>query len=560
MEFIRVCDEDRAGWGDAFFNMPDVPNEELLEVRGIFSHYIFYRREKGCVRGRCTCCGKEMVARKYDEGTFLGELWVAKDKETGYCPSCGEGVVYRSAGRFKDFSTLDCYRNVIFILPIHGGQTVFFRCYTVFANYHADGPVRLCFVEKAHYRLSQGEWFMERRTFPTYEPMMFDTLACYQGIYDRNDVGPWQARKRPCDPWQTYMWHYPHYAFMNMQKLQDTFLKYSRVRDFNRLRPKSGSYYSGGTGSTKLMAYLCYYTQYPTLEIALRTGGGEAARDLIYSHQKNARVVNWKARNPLEFWRVSKEEYRATEGLSDRLSFFKDCRQYFGRLPVVDLAAMYRDGERQVRAFFEILDMLEGEKPARLLRYCNTHSKQYFGFYKDYLEAAREIGRDITVHNVRYPKDLQRAHDEAVAARNYMRNEKQYAAWEKKARKYAKSDAKRRKFYDFAEGDYFVRVAKDGPEIVAEGNALGHCVGGYVDRHVTCKTTILFLRRVAEPDKPFYTVEMREGKLQQVHGSHNCGIKGEAKDFFDRWLAWLEAGGGVRKQTRRAKSTEREAG
>lgn len=562
MDFIRICDEDRAGWGDAFFNMPDVPDEELKEVRETFLNYIFYRRDKKSVRGRCSCCGSELLATAEHEacGELLGDLWLAKEKETGECPHCGQEIMYRSARRFKDYSTLENYRNVIFILPTNGGETVFFRCYTVFANYHEDGPVRLCFVEKAHYRLSPGEWFMERRTFPIYEPMRFDTLACYNGIYDDRGICGWEARKRPCDPWHSCMWYSPHYTFMNMQRLGDTFLKYSHVKDFNRLLPRRGrGYYSSDGGSTKPMAYLCYYTQYPTLEIALRTGGSEAARDLIYSHCKNARIVNWKARNPLEFWRVTKEEYRATEGLRDRLSFFRDCRQYFGRLPIGDLALMYKDGERQVRAFFEILDMLEEERPQRLLKYCNAHSKEYFGFYKDYLEAAREIGRDLTVHNVRYPKNLRVAHDEAVAARNYMRNEKTYAKWEKKARKYAKSDAERRMFYDFDEGDFLVRVAKDGAEIVAEGNALHHCVGGYVERHLTCKTTILFLRRKDEPDKPFYTVEMREGKLQQVHGMHNCGISGAAKEFFDGWLLWLQAGGGMATQSKSARGTERQA-
>lgn len=566
MKYIHIEKEDRENFGPAFRDMPDVPTNELVEVRETFVNRIFYRREGKLVRGRCSCCGKEMIARRElaGSGDLLEDLWLARDKEKGNCPECGQEVVYRAAGRFKDFSTLESYNNVIFILSINNGQTVFFRCYTVFANYWEGGPSKLCFVEKAHYRLSPGEWHMERRTFPTYDYFRWNTLACFNGHYlSAYEIGPWEERKRPCDPWQTYLWYSPWYTFMNMQRLGDTFLKYSCVGSFNRLHPRRGSawaYNGGGEyGSTKLMAYLSYYAMYPSLEIAMRTGGGEAARELIYSHHKNARLLNWKAKNPLAFWRITKEEYRATEGIDDRFSFFRDCHGYFDRLPITDLVQIYRDGERNVRVFFEILDMLEGEKPQRVLKYCNAHSREYFGFYKDYLEAARAIGRDLGVHNVRFPKDLIRAHDEAVAARDYMQNEKKYAEWEKKARKYAKNDADRRKFYDFTEGEYFVRVAKDGAEIVAEGNALHHCVGGYVDRHVTCKTTILVLRKTAEPTRPFYTVEMRDGKLQQVHGMRNCAIHGAAKEFFDRWLLWLQAGGGAVKQKGSAVSAERQA-
>ncbi len=561
MQYVRICKDDKEHFGESFRDMPDVPDEELLEVRENFVNYIFYRRERKAVHGRCSCCGKEMIATRDHEacGDLLGDLWQAKDKETGECPFCGQEVVYRAVGRFKDFSALESYDNVIFILPTQDGQTVFFRCYTVFANYHADGPVKLCFVEKAHYRLSPGEWMMERRSFVIYEPLLFDTLACYNGIYDEEYIGPWEERKRPCDPWQPFMYYSPSYTFMNMQRLRETFLRYSRVDDFNRVVPLRGRGYTASAwGSTKLMAYLCYYAQYPSLEIAMRTGGDEAARELIYAHRKNTAFINWRAQNPLEFWRISKEEYRATEG-ADRFSFFRECRQYFGRLPIGDLVLLHKEGELQARTFFEIMDILENERPSRVLKYCHAHNKQYI-IYKDYLEAAREIGRDLTVHNVCYPKNLRAAHDEAVAARNYMKNEKKYAAWEKKAREYAKSDAKRRRFYDFAEGDFFVRVAKDGPEIVAEGNALCHCVGGYVERHVTCKTTILFIRKRDEPNEPFYTVEMREGKLQQVHGFRNCAISGAAKDFFDHWLLWLQAGGGIKEKKKAQECAERQVG
>ena len=111
--------------------------------------------------------------------------------------------------------------------------------------------------------------------------------------------------------------------------------------------------------------------------------------------------------------------------------------------------------------------------------------------------------------------------------------------------KHMKAHEKRRKLYGFSDDNYLVRVAETSAEIVNEGNRLHHCVGGYVDRHLTCKTTILFIRAQSAPATPLYTVEMRDGKPIQVHGDHNCSIEGMAKEFYEKWLKFVAAGGGL---------------
>ena len=47
-------------------------------------------------------------------------------------------------------------------------------------------------------------------------------------------------------------------------------------------------------------------------------------------------------------------------------------------------------------------------------------------------------------------------------------------------------------------------------EIEDEGRILSHCVGGYAERHAMGKLSIMFLRKVSEPDKPYYTVTETE--------------------------------------------------
>ena len=71
--------------------------------------------------------------------------------------------------------------------------------------------------------------------------------------------------------------------------------------------------------------------------------------------------------------------------------------------------------------------------------------------------------------------------------------------------------------------------------LVAEGRALHHCVGSYIDRVAEGRCLIVFVRRVEEPKKPYVTVEVRDGKIAQIHGDHNSDPTEEVKKFVDLW-------------------------
>jgi hypothetical protein len=65
-------------------------------------------------------------------------------------------------------------------------------------------------------------------------------------------------------------------------------------------------------------------------------------------------------------------------------------------------------------------------------------------------------------------------------------------------------------------------------DIVREGKLQNHCVGGYADRHAEGKLHILFLRKIAEPTVPYYTMEVStNGNIRQCRGyANNWAHKG----------------------------------
>lgn len=74
-------------------------------------------------------------------------------------------------------------------------------------------------------------------------------------------------------------------------------------------------------------------------------------------------------------------------------------------------------------------------------------------------------------------------------------------------------------------------VPKNGDEIRAEGEALHHCVGGYVERVAKGETNIFFVRKADEPDKSYFTMEWNHNKIIQCRGMKNCGMPPEVRAF-----------------------------
>lgn len=91
-------------------------------------------------------------------------------------------------------------------------------------------------------------------------------------------------------------------------------------------------------------------------------------------------------------------------------------------------------------------------------------------------------------------------------------------------------------------------------ELRAEGTALHHCVATYDQRYAKGETAIFFIRRVDEPDEPYFTLELREKDLtvRQNRGLRNCGKKKEVQAFEDAWIDWAK--NQVKKKKRKVKA------
>lgn len=166
-------------------------------------------------------------------------------------------------------------------------------------------------------------------------------------------------------------------------------------------------------------------------------------------------------------------------------------------------------------------------------------------FWLDYLTAAKTLKYDLSRDDVRLPKNLRIRHDQAAAAG---------VVSDKKARKNmeARYTALHSQF-EFSADGLCIRVPASIQEIVDEGRALRHCVGGYAERHMKGTVAILFLRKLKNPEAPYVTMELtterncQKLRIVQLHGFGNDRKSKEPPEvrhaeFLRQWLEWVYAG------------------
>lgn len=156
-------------------------------------------------------------------------------------------------------------------------------------------------------------------------------------------------------------------------------------------------------------------------------------------------------------------------------------------------------------------------------------------WWKDYIYFAEKLKYDLTRSDVIYPKNLKQAHDNASGA---IAIKKDQDAFEKYQKRYAALE----KRYAFSNGEYQIVIPIGVNDIIEEGKILSHCVGGYAERHMKGKTTILFMRKCNAPAERLVTIEVKGNRICQNYGSHDRHVTSDEQKFINTWIDWVRAG------------------
>lgn len=169
----------------------------------------------------------------------------------------------------------------------------------------------------------------------------------------------------------------------------------------------------------------------------------------------------------------------------------------------------------------------------------------------DYLAGCLKMKKDMTDDMVTRPRELKRRHDEIMDEIRKqqmiedLRRNKELAEQKEKELQEKFPEAEKnlwevKGIYEYQNETYKVIVPEKLTDIMLEGQALHHCAGAtdrYYDRIQSRETYVFFLRRTAEPDTPYYTLEVEPGGTIRQHRTYldeETGIE-KIRGFLREW-------------------------
>ena len=354
--------------------------------------------------------------------------------------------------------------------------------------------------------------------------------------YGADVYGKWQIRRGVREPvfyTQPYGYADNSYRVLNLDAIKKSCVRYCCYEDAPQM----------------LIEYLHLYCKHPNVEYLLKSGYKHliVARCTGWWGQNNrieySRHINWKSNNLLKMLGLSRTEFKLLEGHEEYYEAYVEWREVFPKIKpsgLLTIAEQFRHEQGSMQNFCKDT----GLKPDRIARYLKSHHILNWE-YSDYLSQCKRLHYDLNDTAISMPRKFKEMHTRCSEL-------VKYRATQEAQRALAEKLAERERL-DFAADGLLIRQPKSVQEIIDEGKALHHCVGGYAERHAKGKLHIMFIRTAEKPDVPYYTMEIStEGQIVQVRGLRNCDPTAAVKAFIEEYKQHLAAVFGREKRRKTA--------
>ena len=483
-------------------------------LRGIVKYDNVLLYKKGGRKGYCYACGHEVHA---EAGTHFSMTRMAEQ----YCPRCGEAVL-----PILDGSTVwsaDYYCNVATIQP-GKKDSVWIRLWHVNRVY--GRPLRL--KDDLHEVCRWGingrqvvKWQKEENMRMGWSSMS----RCEKVKLDQ-----WTRMGRPADVYDgSYRFYVP---VSQKDKIRTGPLQYADILGY--LTRETAFY------SQNIIRWLVEFARYPAFEKIDKAGFLWLTESKI-AGERNAKAFRWTKNTLEEFLgfplRLIEKRNRATITYRElrclRIVWEESRKGLCKETEILGIAAALDKYVYRSQVDFPDIGRLQDYVSVRdAVRYAEKHDGT-IRFYLDYLDQCKLLNLDLTDRKVLFPKHLTNAHTRTNSMIRYKEIDAlriQFAEYVKTLEKMAWTD-----------GRILIRPAESQEELISEGKVLEHCVGGYAERMAKGKTAIFLIRKVDNPDTPFYTLEYKDGLVIQCRGYQNRGkemVEG-LTEFVEAWTAWI---------------------
>lgn len=498
---------------DKMRSVPKTPaNLKRWADKHIMPHYLFYDYNNGRVKTQvyCTYCEKFSVIKRPKINDILR------------CPKCDQKVIDKAQGRraayHEDRETCQVVQQI-------SPQELVVRIYKLYWSYIKGKDT----ARKSAYEVMRIFVRSDDGKKVTIEPYYYDS-GYDSATHWRRGYHPGALFGMECfiseETGEVYL---PGLE----NALRGSRWEYCALRQFYERTgiPMQVSY------------YLAMYLQYPRLvERLTKVGFENIVADVVYRHGFSDALDETQAKTH-RILRVEKQDVSVLREQKAGVSLLKTYQAYVA-IHLQGRAELFqwqlRNKVSEIPA--DVFQYMTAEKfmhymDAQFPIYCETRPANGYRdptmetlvtTYVDYLNMCRRQAYDMKDKSVLFPKNCAATHDreaERIQKINDAKKNKAFCmAYASFARKAALSSEALQ-----------IVCPKRANDLVDEGKALHHCVGNYIDKVAEGRCLIVFVRRVEEPKKPYVTVEVRDGKIAQIHGDHNSDPTEEVKKFVDLW-------------------------
>ena len=279
--------------------------------------------------------------------------------------------------------------------------------------------------------------------------------------------------------------------------------------------------------------YFNSYRKYPFIEQLLKVGFYRMTREFLEDSRTNNTDLNDGQKSILGTLGIGKLQYNMLRKVGDPSIRDLEIIRYKPDLKWEEYNELrYIHDNGHIDMYKKYIGLMEYTTLHKLRRYIFEQKITYDNDYFDYTKWIEEMGYDMRNEFNLFPKNFKKAHDDM--SKQYMRFKDKQARED--AKKFNRLLKKLKKETTDVEAmnlnieGLFIRLPNKLDELKAEGEALHHCVGTYMEKVRKGETMIFFIRKKEAPDKPYYTLEWH-GRVVQCRGSHNCDMTPEVKAF-----------------------------
>lgn len=468
--------------------VPPIPKDFGNFVRNeVMPQYIFYDAGRNVRTGYCTRCRHEVKIRDPRYG------------KKGICPRCRNPITYKT--RKKSGNIIDRGYAGLLQKTKAGYVYRYFEVKTEYVNGEYNGG---------------GYWEEIRKIYDSE----FRIRGEYEFIrYKQTDWIRWCYRDR-----------YRYYNFENGAILYNRNLK--TILKGSRLQYSGLEYFvKHGHEHEKLWLseFIVTYQYKQGIEQLIKCQFYRVVRHIL--EHGRCEYINWDKKSAPKILGLGKEYYRLLAGKNPTYREYEvtwEAQEAGVRMTWTQVQFFAKSH----RNFAIYIRHTTPHKMERYIREKLNEGASLIQEYHDYLQMAAGLRYNLDDPWILFPRDMQKRHKELIEERREvdkriekMKDEEKDVMFRKNQKPYCCLEMETEKF--------LLRLPREVHEIRQEGNALHHCVATYIDRVVKGETTILFLRERSNPETPFYTMEVRDGRMIQCRAKYNGRMTEEVKAFVE---------------------------